>query len=100
MKTKPDMTAAQVVATIKATGMSRLEFAEYVGCGTSQLFKYEKEGLPPKSNKLVRANILKLAIQHGVLAENAARRKNVEKLAKGEKTVQPAQHRAPESDDE
>ena len=71
-------------ATIQRSGLSRQEFAATVGCGTSQLFKYQKEGLPPRMNKLVRANILEMAMEMGVLPESVALRANISKLAKGE----------------
>jgi len=59
-------------ATVECSGLSRQEFAEKVGCGTSQIFKYQKEGLPPRMNKLVRASILEMEMEMGVLPESAA----------------------------
>jgi len=53
-------------AVVEASGLSRLEFAELVGCGSSQIFKYQKEGLPPRMNQAVKAHILKMAAQAGV----------------------------------
>lgn len=78
-----DLTAQQVSAIVQQSGLSRQELAEQLGCGTSQLFKYQKEGLPPRMDRLVRARILQLGIDTGVLAPNALMRANVSKLAKG-----------------
>jgi hypothetical protein len=83
MQPKIHLTAAQVTTTVEKSGLSRQEFAELVGCGTSQLFKYQKEGLPPRMNKLVQANILEQAVQHGVIQSNAALRAEIAKLSKG-----------------
>ena len=74
------LSAQQVEATVEASGLERQQFAERVGCGTSQLFKYQKEGLPPRMNSLVRAAILEQAIQHSVVASNAALREAIRKL--------------------
>lgn len=78
---------------VERSGLERREFAEKVGCGTSQIFKYQKEGLPPRMNRLVRANILQLAVQLGVVPPGAAVRENVAKLSKGRKM---AKRRAPQ----
>jgi len=77
-----DLTAVQVAEIVKATGRNREEVAELLGCGTSQLFKYEKEGLPPRMNREVRAAILQLGIETQVLPANAAMRTTISKLAK------------------
>jgi hypothetical protein len=61
-----------------------------VGCGTSQLFKYQKEGLPPRLNRIVHANILRMALQTGVLPQNAALLALINKLSKGTKTAEDA----------
>ena len=83
------LTAEQVRATIEASGMTHQEFAEHVGCGSSQMWKYQKEGLPPRMNRQVRANILELAAQAGVLPQNARVRAHVTKLSKGAKSGSP-----------
>jgi hypothetical protein len=75
--------AEQVSETIARSGLERLEFAESVGCGTSQLWKYSKEGLPPRMNREVRARILQHAARLGVLQPNAALRSAIRKLEKG-----------------
>lgn len=75
LQNRPTLNAAQVRATVAASGMSRLEFAQYVGCGTSQLFKYEKEGLPPRMNKEVKQNIFDMAVQVGVVEKSALQRR-------------------------
>lgn len=80
------LTAEQVQATVERSGLSRQEFAAHVGCGTSQLFKYEKEGLPPRMDRLVRAGILAEAVKHGVVSENASVRAEIQKLSKGQRT--------------
>jgi hypothetical protein len=72
-KNRPTLDAAQVQATVAASGLSRLEFAERVGCGTSQLFKYQKEGLPPRMNAEVKQNILSMAVELGVIPKSAQR---------------------------
>jgi hypothetical protein len=77
-----DLTAAQVTAIVERTGRSREEVAQHLGCGTSQLFKYEKEGLPPRMNRQVRAAILQLGLETQVLPVNAALRATIAKLAK------------------
>jgi hypothetical protein len=77
-----DLTAAQVTAIVQKTGLPRDEVAQRLGCGTSQLFKYEKEGLPPRMNREVRAEILRLGIETQVLPENAATRATISKLSK------------------
>jgi DNA-binding transcriptional regulator YiaG len=77
------LSADQVSETVERSGLSRQEFAAQVGCGTSQLFKYQQEGLPPRMNTLVRANILKRAVDAGVVTSNAAARSKVQKLSKG-----------------
>lgn len=77
-----NLSSAQVGATVEHSGLSRLEFARKVGCGTSQLFKYQQEGLPPTMDKLVRANILRAAVEAGVVADNAAARSEIAKLSK------------------
>lgn len=77
------LTADQVELTVERSGLSRQEFAELVGCGTSQLFKYQKEGLPPRMNRLVRAAILNQAVEHGVKMQNAVLRESIRKLSKG-----------------
>lgn len=77
------LSAAQVTATVEASGLTRQEFARQVGCGTSQLFKYGQEGLPPRMDHAVRAAILQHAVQHGVITGNAALRAGIQKLAKG-----------------
>ena len=74
------LNAEQVSQTVERSGLSRLEFSESVGCGTSQLFKYQKEGLPPRMNSHVRAAILEQAAQHGVVTSNAALREAIRKL--------------------
>ncbi|HEX8551080.1 MAG TPA: hypothetical protein VF681_05935 [Abditibacteriaceae bacterium] len=90
-KTKiQDLTAEQVSETVKRSDLARQEFAAEVGCGTSQLFKYEKEGLPPRMDKLVRANILNRAVELGVVAQNAAARAEIKKLSKDR--LQPRDH--------
>jgi len=81
--TLPDLTAEQVSATVERSGLSRQEFAARVGCGTSQLFKYQKEGLPPRMNRLVQANILQVAVETEVLPSNAVLRATIAKLSKG-----------------
>ncbi len=77
------LSAEQVRATIEASRLSHQQFAERVGCGASQMWKYQQEGLPPRMNRLVRANILQAAAEAGVLPHNARTRASVEKLAKG-----------------
>jgi hypothetical protein len=77
------LTADQVRATVEASGMTHQDFAAHVGCGSSQMWKYQKEGLPPRMNRQVRANILELASQAGVLPQNARVRVLVQKLSKG-----------------
>lgn len=78
-----ELSAEQVCATVEGSGLTRQEFSAHVGCGTSQLFKYQKEGLPPRMNRLVHANILQMAIEAGVLAPNAGLRATIGKLSKG-----------------
>ena len=80
-----DLSAAQVTAIVQRTGLTREEVAQQLGCGTSQLFKYEKEGLPPRMNRTVRAAILQLGIETQVLPGNAALRATIAKLAKTER---------------
>lgn len=70
-------------AVVERRGLSRQEFAAQVGCGTSQLFKYEKEGLPPRMNRLVRAAILAQAMHFGVTPSTAAMRAKISSLSKG-----------------
>ena len=77
-----NLTAAQVTAIVQRTGPSREEVAQRLGCGTSQLFKYEKEGLPPRMNRQVRAAILQLGLETEVLPANATTRATIAKLAK------------------
>ena len=77
------LNAEQVSETVERSGLSRLEFCESVGCGTSQLFKYQKEGLPPRMNREVRARILEQAVRLGVVQANAALRSTIRKLEKG-----------------
>jgi hypothetical protein len=89
-----DLTAAQMSDTVNRSGLSRGEFAERVGCGTSQLFKYQKEGLPPRLNRNVHANILRMALETGVLPRNAALLARIDKLSKGIKTTENAQNNA------
>ena len=84
-----DLTADQVCATVERSGLTRQEFAERVGCGTSQLFKYQKEGLPPRMNKLVRAKILQSAMESGVIPQSAALRAEIAKLSKGQQREAP-----------
>lgn len=79
-----DLTAAQVTDIVQRTGLSREEVAQQLGCGTSQLFKYEKEGLPPRMNREVRAAILRLGIETKVLPANAATRATITKLSKAD----------------
>lgn len=87
MSAKPDgiqtLSAEQVQATIAALNTTHQEFAAQVGCGASQMWKYQKEGLPPRMNRLVRANILEAASQAGVISHNACLRNRVQKLSKG-----------------
>lgn len=83
------LSAAQVTATIQASGLTRQEFAQQVGCGTSQLFKYGQEGLPPRMDRAVRAAILQSAVQYGIVPGNAALRAGIQKLAKGSTKEQP-----------
>lgn len=83
-QTLQNLTAAQVTAIVKSTGLSREELAQRLGCGTSQLFKYEKEGLPPRMNREVRAAILELGVETRVLPATAATRAGIAKLAKGD----------------
>jgi hypothetical protein len=83
MKETPNLlhlSAAQVAATVEASGLSRGDFAAVVGCGTSQLFKYQKEGLPPRMNSEVRAALLEQAVQYSIVPSNAARREAIRKL--------------------
>lgn len=77
------LTAEQVRETVERSGLTRQEFAAEVGCGTSQLYKYQQEGLPPWMDRLVRANILQRAMEAGVVSANATARAEVQKLAKG-----------------
>lgn len=77
------LTAEQVRATIETTGLSHQQFAARVGCGASQMWKYQQEGLPPRMNRLVRAGILQAAAEAGVVPQNARVRASVQKLAKG-----------------
>jgi hypothetical protein len=77
-----DLSAEQVAAIVARSGRSRDELAQQLGCGTSQLFKYEKEGLPPRMNRQVRAAILQLGVETQVLPANAATRALIAKLAK------------------
>jgi transcriptional regulator with XRE-family HTH domain len=79
------LSAAQVQATIKALNLTHQEFAEQVGCGASQMWKYQSEGLPPRMNREVRANILDAAAQAGIITNNSATRATVTKLSKGQK---------------
>lgn len=74
------LSAAQVAATVEASGLEQLEFAARVGCGTSQLWKYRQEGLPPRMNSLVHAAILEQAVQHAVISSNASLREAIRKL--------------------
>jgi hypothetical protein len=46
------------------------------------MWKYQKEGLPPRMYRLVRANILEAAAQAGVISHNARLRNQVQKLSK------------------
>jgi hypothetical protein len=78
------LTSDQVSQTVEGSGLGRQEFAALVGCGTSQLFKYQKEGLPPRMNRSVRAAILTQAVQQGVIAQNAALREAIRKLSKAD----------------
>lgn len=78
-----NLTAHQVASIVERTGLSREEVAQQVGCGNSQLFKYEKEGLPPRMNRKVRAAILQLGVETEVLSSNAAIRAIISKLGKG-----------------
>ena len=77
------LSAEQVQATIAALNTTHQEFAAQVGCGASQMWKYQKEGLPPRMNRLVRANILEAAAEAGVISHNARLRNQVQKLSKG-----------------
>jgi hypothetical protein len=77
------LTGQQVSDTIARSALSRQEFAGQVGCGSSQLFKYQKEGLPPRMNAVVRARILEQAVELGVITANAALRAGIAKLLKG-----------------
>ena len=77
-----NLTSAQVTEIVQRTGCNREELAQQLGCGTSQLFKYEKEGLPPRMNRQVRAAILQLGIETQVLTGNAALRSVISKLSK------------------
>jgi hypothetical protein len=65
VKVRPTLSARQMQDTVAASGWSRLEFAERMGCGQSQIFKYQREGLPPRMNPEVRERILRLAKQLG-----------------------------------
>jgi hypothetical protein len=80
---EPSMTlsAEQVQATMEALGLSHQEFAAQVGCGASQMWKYQKEGLPPRMNRAVKAAILEAAESVGVLVSNAQLRETRRKLA-------------------
>ena len=82
-----DLSASQVSAIIKQTGLGIQELSAKLGCGTSQLFKYQKEGLPPRMNREVRAAIVQLGVEMGVLADNAVARSSVNKLTKGRSTL-------------
>lgn len=94
MKTNPDfckykglhLSAEQVCTAVERSGLTRHEFAQRVGCGTSQLFKYQKEGLPPRMNSSVRARVLEQAVDTGVVASSAALRAGIAKLLKGTDT--------------
>ena len=77
------LSAEQVAETVSRSGLSRLEFCESVGCGTSQLWKYQKEGLPPSMNREVRARILQHAARLGIVQPNATLRSAMRKLEKG-----------------
>jgi hypothetical protein len=77
-----DLSAAQVAAIVQRSGISRDQLAKQLGCGTSQLFKYEKEGLPPRMDRHVRAAILQLGMDTEVLPSNAALRGAISKLSK------------------
>jgi hypothetical protein len=77
------LTASQVTETVELSGLTRQEFAADVGCGTSQIFKYQEEGFPPRMDRLVRARILRKAIEVGVVTETATARAEIDKLAKG-----------------
>jgi hypothetical protein len=77
-----DLTAAQVAEIVQRSQRSREDLAQHFGCGTSQLFKYEKEGLPPRMNRQVRAAILQMAVETQVLPANSAIRAVISKLAK------------------
>lgn len=77
-----DLTAEQVSAIVQRSGLSRDQLAQQLGCGTSQLFKYEKEGLPPRMNRVVRGAILQLGVETEVLPGNAATRALIAKLSK------------------
>jgi hypothetical protein len=79
----PTLSAAQMQATLQALGLTHQEFAAQVGCGASQIWKYQSEGLPPRMNREVRAHILEAAAQAGVIPHNAATRATIEKLSKG-----------------
>ncbi len=78
-----NLSADQVCALVEKSGLTPTEVCERVGCGTSQLFKYQKEGLPPRMNRRVRAALLQLGMETGVLPANALVRASVAKLSKG-----------------
>ncbi|HEX8371886.1 MAG TPA: hypothetical protein VF585_03830 [Chthoniobacterales bacterium] len=92
------LTAGQVCEIVRRSGLTRHDFAADVGCGTSQIFKYQEEGLPPRMNRLVRSNILRRAMEFGIVPETAAARAEIQKLAKGRKQKhQLNEHRETES---
>ena len=94
-----DLTATQITAIVNQSGLSREEFSQRVGCGTSQLFKYQKEGLPPRLNRMVHANILRMALETGVLPQNAALLARIDKLSKGTKIIEKHESNAPNNEE-
>lgn len=91
-----EISAAQMTEIVRRSGLSRDELAQQIGCGTSQLFKYEKEGLPPRMNREVRAAILQLGVDTEVLAGNAVARATISKLSKEQLRIGSATSQAEE----
>jgi hypothetical protein len=69
---------------MEAMNLSHQEFAQQVGCGASQMWKYMHEGLPPRMNRAVKAAILDAAEEAGILPQSAALRERRRKLASHE----------------
>jgi len=62
------LTAEQIKAARAGAGLNQWDFAARVGCSRNQLQVYEKNGLPARMNRLVRANLLRAAKRAKVTA--------------------------------